>query len=88
VISPHFHKQFKKQYKKAPTIIRRNFDERLQIFVRDRTHIILNNHPLAGERKGEWSINVTGDWRAIYEYVDDSAIIFLEINTHGNLYKK
>lgn len=84
---PHFHKSFKKQYKKAPTLIRRNFDERLQIFVRDTTHSILNNHPLTGERKGEWSINITGDWRAIYEYLDDNTAVFLEINTHANLYK-
>jgi len=88
VISFQFHTHFRKQYKKSPLLVRKNFDDRLQMFVRFPFHPLLHNHPLTGNRSGEWSINVTGDWRAIYEHLDENAVRFLEINTHGNLYKK
>ena len=28
-------------------------------------------HPLTGDRKGRWSITVTGNWRMTFEVVDD-----------------
>lgn len=88
MISIHLHKSFEKQFKQIPLKIKEKFLERKNLFLEDLTHPLLNNHPLTGDRKGEWGINVTGDWRAIYEYIDDNTVIFLEINTHGNLYKK
>ncbi len=83
-----FHRTFKKQYKKAHKLVQNNFADRLRLFERDRLDPTLNNHPLTGDRKGEWSINVTGDWRAVYEYTSETSVVFLEIGTHSNLYKK
>lgn len=82
-----FHKSFTKQYKKIPIKIRRQFDERFVLFVRDPFNVLLHNHALSGDREGQWSINVTGDWRAIYEFKDADTIIFVEIDTHANLYQ-
>ncbi len=67
--------------------IRRKFDERLTVFMREPNNLILNAHALSGERLGQWSINVTGDWRAIYQFKDTDTVIFIEIDTHSNLYK-
>ncbi|MBU3965571.1 type II toxin-antitoxin system mRNA interferase toxin, RelE/StbE family [Patescibacteria group bacterium] len=82
-----FHKHFTKRYKKIPSGIRRQFEERLFIFEENSFHPLLNNHPLTGDRKGQWSINVTGDWRAIYVFKDEDTIVFIDIDTHSNLYK-
>ncbi len=82
-----FHRSFKKHYKKIPLNIRRQFDERLRLFEQDPYHATLNNHALSGERLGQWSINVTGDWRAVYFFKDSTTVIFIDINTHSNLYK-
>ena len=82
-----FHRRFKRRYKKAPINIRRQFDERLPIFEKNIFHPLLNNHPLTGDRKGQWSINITGDWRAIYIWRDGGAVMFLDIDTHSNLYE-
>ena len=30
-------------------------------------------HPLRGERKGEWSITVSGNWRVTFEFHDGNA---------------
>lgn len=82
-----FHKTFKKRYKKIPLFIRNSFDNRLHLFEEDPFHSLLNNHPLSGDRKGQWSINVTGDWRAIYIIPKTNTFVFIDINTHSNLYK-
>ena len=82
-----FHRSFKKQYKKAPLKIRFQFDERLRLFGQHMFHPILRNHALSGDRAGQWSINVTGDWRAVYVFGEkEGVVIFIDIDTHSNLY--
>ena len=82
-----FHRLFKKRYKKISLKIRRQFDERLLLFEKEPFHPMLNNHPLGGDREGQWSINVTGDWRAAYIFEDRNTIVFIDIDTHSNLYE-
>jgi len=82
-----FHRTFKKRYRKISFKIARQFDARLRIFEVSLFHPLLNNHQLSGDREGQWSINVTGDWRAIYILEDEQTIIFIDIATHSELYK-
>lgn len=82
-----FHRYFTKRYKKLSPGIRRQFEKRLFIFEENLFHPQLNNHPLTGDRRGQWSINVTGDWRAIYVFKDKDTIVFIDIDTHSNLYR-
>ncbi len=78
--------KFKKQYKKLPSKLQHQFDERLKLFVRDPTNPILRNHPLKGSYSGYWSINISGDLRAIYLKSGDELVIFALIGTHSQLY--
>lgn len=32
-------------------------------------------HPLKGDRKGTWSISVSGNWRLTFEFVDGNAYL-------------
>lgn len=32
-------------------------------------------HPLKGKKDGLWAINVTGNWRIVFEFVDGDAYI-------------
>jgi mRNA-degrading endonuclease YafQ of YafQ-DinJ toxin-antitoxin module len=41
---------------------------------------------LTGEYAGLYSINITGDIRALYEKIDESYVIFGFIGTHSQLY--
>lgn len=84
-----FSKRFVKLYDKAPIKVRGAFDIRLVIFHQDKFHPILNNHSLVGKYSGYRSINVTGDWRAIFRELHDDEIIYFDIlGTHSKLYKK
>ncbi len=82
--------KFNKQLKKAPSVILIAFRNRLAIFINNPQHPLLNNHALSGKLKGYRSINISGDWRAIYsEYIIDKekVIIFGMLGTHSQLYK-
>ena len=46
----------------------------------------LHLHMLTGEYAGLYSINITGDIRALYEKIDDTYVIFGFIGTHSQLY--
>lgn len=81
--------RFIKDFKSAPFKIRVVFKERLGIFIKDKFNPLLNNHKLNGRLKNYRSINVTGDWRAIFsENSKDEEIIFHLMGTHDKLYKK
>ncbi|OGD85132.1 hypothetical protein A2696_00160 [Candidatus Curtissbacteria bacterium RIFCSPHIGHO2_01_FULL_41_13] len=81
---------FKKQYKKSPKKIQEKVKERISLFVQDPTNQLLNNHALTGKFQGYRSINVTGDWRAIYSIRLDlkskQEYYFELVGTHSQLY--
>lgn len=79
--------RFIKQYEKAPQHVQAAFDNRLQLFVKNQRDPVLNNHKLKHEWQGHRSINVTGDWRAIF-YGVNGLIVFRAIGTHSQLYKR
>lgn len=82
-----YSKKFIKEFKKCPINVKTNFKSRLDIFINDQYNPILNNHPLSGELKNYRSININGDWRAIFEEIDGGEIIyFVAIGTHSQLY--
>jgi addiction module RelE/StbE family toxin len=80
--------KFKKQYQKLPIKLQEQFDNRLQLFLDDPTAPQLRIHPLKGNYAGYWSMNVSGDLRALYVKEAEQIIIFALIGTHSNLYGK
>lgn len=85
------HRKFLKQLRKAPREIQAAFDARLELFVSNPGHPLLRNHALTGNYLGYRSINITGDWRAIYKEVDsildDPFVVFVDLGTHSQLYR-
>lgn len=77
---------FKKRIRKLPKSIIEKFYIRLELFEKDRFNPILNNHKLHGEYEGSNSINITGDFRAIFKYINENYILFSDIGTHTELY--
>lgn len=77
--------RFDKQFKKLSQKIKNQFYERLEIFVNDKFDPILNNHSVEKKYLGCRSINITGDYRAIFK--DENHIItFSKIGSHSELY--
>ncbi|MEK7664312.1 MAG: type II toxin-antitoxin system mRNA interferase toxin, RelE/StbE family [Patescibacteria group bacterium] len=82
----NFHGDFKKDLKKLSKNQQVQFFKRLDTFLKNPTHIVLNNHKLSGKLKNMRSINITGNIRVIYEEVDRNTVLFLMIGNHGKLY--
>jgi len=58
---------FNKKIKKIPKIVVERFFQRLELFKTNIHRPILKNHKLHGEYVGYNSINITGDFRAIFK---------------------
>jgi addiction module RelE/StbE family toxin len=82
-----FSKKFTKQYDKLSLQLKDRFDERLEIFKKNKYQTILNNHKLHGEYAGYRSINITANIRAIYRELEKDHVSFVTIGTHTELYK-
>jgi addiction module RelE/StbE family toxin len=79
-------RNFEKAIKKLPPKIIAAYKDRFSIFLFDPYHKILNNHKLKGQLRNYRSINITGDYRLIYEEYDDVTIRLIDIGTHGRIY--
>jgi len=85
-----YRKHFIKRMTRAPVWIQETFRKRLALFILNKHDRQLVDHPLKGKWSGFRSINVTGDWRAIYHQLGDGGIEwveFVEIGTHSELYR-
>ena len=81
-----FNAKFKKQYKKLPQNIRKKFLERLAVFKESPHDPLLRVHKLKGSMKPLISMNVTGDYRALFAWETSERVEFHQIGTHSELY--
>ena len=83
-----YKKAFWKRIAKAPVKIPMATAERIKIFANNPFDPLLNNHKLSGKYHGCRSINITGDWRAIFKEFNDYQLVSFEtLGTHSQLYK-
>ena len=82
-----YHAVFLKQFDKLQREIQKAFYRRLALFRQDQFHSLLNNHRLSGRHADKRSINVTGDFRALYQE-ENGVVIFKLIGTHHQLFGK
>lgn len=79
------HRSFLKNFKKLPKDVRLKFIERKNLLLDDPFNPLLNNHSVEKAYPDCRSINVTGDYRAIFVQRTDE-VIFIRIGTHSELY--
>lgn len=82
-----FHNNFERRYLKFSFKLQTKIDERIKLFSNDQFHRTLNNHALKGKYLGCRSINITGDYRAVYQLINNDLAYFLTVDNHNNLYK-
>lgn len=80
--------KFKKKATKLPKKLKLILEERLLLFANNPFHTLLNNHALHGSLQSYRSINITGDYRLIYEDYSKDTVRLIDIDTHSNLYDK
>ncbi len=80
-----YSKNFIKQSRKLNKPTRDKVVSRIKLFNENPLDYELNNHPLKGKYKQYRSINITGDYRALY-LTKANDIIFDIVGTHSRLY--
>jgi len=80
-------KQFEKNFAKLPTATKKKTIASLEKFIENPQNPTLRNHGLLGKWKGHFSIDVTGDTRAIYFVIENNLVRFVAIGSHSELYE-
>lgn len=78
-----FAKSFFKAYDKLQSEIKEKSKERFELFKNSPFDYLLNNHQLRGKYSGYRSINITGDYRAVYKEYSKEIARFTDIGTHA-----
>lgn len=81
-----FKREFNRRHLKLNSKIKERFEERLSLFDKEPNSRILNIHKLSGKYEDMWSINITGDYRAIFDKQENETVIFINIGTHSELF--
>jgi mRNA-degrading endonuclease YafQ of YafQ-DinJ toxin-antitoxin module len=81
-----FHKHFQKAYQKLPKKIQAQVDERIRFFLMSPYHPDLNNHKLHGAYEYHRSIDISGDYRAVFILLKHDLAFFKIVGTHHQLY--
>ncbi len=81
------HRSFRKKFKKLSPHIREQFFIRAELFKMDKFNPTLNNHSVEKAYPGCRSINITGDYRAIFYEETQVLAVFINIGTHAELYR-
>ena len=80
-----------KKLRKLDVRIGNRFREKIIIFEKNPNEPELHNHELRKPYEGLRSIDITNDWRAIYEEItlgEDTVAYFSILGTHYELYSK
>lgn len=77
---------FEKQYRKLPAKLKKQFADRLAMFLENKNHPLLRVHSLSGNFNGLYSINVSSDIRVIFDSSYDGVLILVAIGSHSELY--
>ena len=81
-----FSKRFVKQLAKLPKPTQHAVYVRIELALSNPDDPILRRHRLTGKLKHLWSIDITGDVRALYEMIGDELVVYQMIGTHSQLY--
>ncbi len=82
--SKNFIKHFNKRVL-AGSPLEKKFQERLALFLGQRSTPILRDHKLSGNLRAFW---ITGDVRVIYYLESADIAVFVDIGTHPQVYGK
>lgn len=64
------------------------YEERVKLFLEDRSNPTLKDHQLEGEMKKYRSFSITGDCRVIYlEEEKEIVFLFVDIGSHNQVYR-
>jgi addiction module RelE/StbE family toxin len=83
----HLSPKFKRSYKKIPSPIQDDFDEKIIIFMEDISSPKLKTHKLKGKLQHCLSFYLCNGYRVLFEYSTNNSINLLDIGSHDQYSK-
>lgn len=80
-----FEKHFKQRISPNEKL-KKQFKERLALFIASELGYPLHDHALTGKLTGKRAFSVAGDIRVIYVELED-AIVFLDVGSYNQVYR-
>lgn len=81
-----YSKKFKKQYKKLSPKLQQKTKASIKLWAHAPNDESLRLHRLSGKMSRFYSIDITGDVRALYEIVNGDVYMYQMAGTHSQLY--
>jgi addiction module RelE/StbE family toxin len=81
-----YSKKFKKQFKKLSPKLQLKTKECIKLWAKNPNDHSLRLHRLGGKMSRFYSIDVTGDVRALYEIINGEVYLYQMVGTHSQLY--
>lgn len=81
-----YSKKFKKQYDKLSPKLQKRTKDAIRLWATDPNNESLRLHRLSGKLNRFYSIDITGDVRALYEIIDGEVYLYQMVGTHSQLY--
>ena len=81
-----FSKKFRKQYGKLSPNLQQKTKDTLTLWSTNPNDESLRLHRLSGKLNRFYSIDITGDVRALYEIIDKEVYLYQMVGTHSQLY--
>ena len=78
-----YSKKFRKQYKKLTPKLQQKTTDTISLWSQYPNDDSLRLHKLSGKMSRFYSIDITGDLRALYETVDDQVFLYQMVGTHN-----
>lgn len=73
---------FERGYKKLPKSVKLIAEKKEKIFRLNFYDESLNTHKLHGKLRNLWAFSINGDYRIIFEFVDEDTVYFHTVGTH------
>ena len=81
-----YSKKFKQQYQKLSPKLRQKTKDQIALWQDSPRDTSLRTHRLSGKMSHFYSIDITGDVRALYEVIDGEIYLYQMVGTHSQLY--
>ena len=85
----HWDAGFKRSYQKrikGNLISEAKFQHAIELFAADPFNPKLRAHKLSGELKGLWAFSCAYDCRIVFEFIDKTNVLLIDIGTHDEAY--
>lgn len=82
-----FGNNFLASARKLEKRVRAQLQKCLKIFCKEPFHPMLHTKPLTGKLAGFYSFRVSNDFRTIFQFAQDKAIILLRVKHRKDVYK-